>query len=226
MSQLMRKIRWYSRWHVERRLLARRLRPVGGHAVTSVAGWQVPTLGMGPDAICYCAGVGENVDVELSLIGRWGVRVFAFDPTPRAIAYVKTLAVDPARFQFQPIGVWSEDVTLRFYAPDNPAWVSHSIVEDDRQGRNYFEAPCRRLSHIMKDLGHTHIDLLKMNIEGAEYEVLRGMMEDQIKPRSLCLTFEGGHALRDAQIWTRKLDDYGYDLAALSIWQVAFVRRG
>ena len=46
--------------------------------------WIVPTALLSADAICYCAGVGEDVTFDLGLVARFGCRVWAFDPTPRA----------------------------------------------------------------------------------------------------------------------------------------------
>lgn len=36
------------------------------------------------------------------------------------------------------------------------------------------DPPLRTLGGIMKELGHTHIDILKMDVEGAEFDVLSG----------------------------------------------------
>ena len=69
------------------------------------------------------------------------------------------------------------------------------------------------------------IDLLKMNIEGAEYEVLRGMMEDSIRPRVITTAFEGPHRFSDAMAWTKKLRDYGYGLASFHVGVGTFVDR-
>ena len=47
----------------------------------------------------------------------------------------------------------------------------------------------------MRENGRASIDLQKMNIEGAEYEVLRKMMEKGIRPHVLMFTIEGKNAL-------------------------------
>ena len=39
---------------------------------------------------------------------------------------------DEPRFRFMPVGLWSEDTTLRFFAPRNPKHVSHSVVNLQR----------------------------------------------------------------------------------------------
>src|SRR3546814_13770280 len=85
------------------------------------------------DWVCYAGGVGVDVTFDLGIIDRFGCQVFAFDPTPRAIAYVADHAKEVKKFHFMPVGLWSEAATLRFYAARYPrseelrvgkAWVS------------------------------------------------------------------------------------------------------
>src|SRR3546814_18913651 len=70
-----------------------------------------------------------------------------------AIAYVADHAMEVKKFHFMPVGLWSEDATLRFYAPRDPTHVSHSIV-NLQETESYFEARCRRIASLMAELGH------------------------------------------------------------------------
>jgi len=152
-------------------------------------GWTVPNRSFSPESICYCVGVGEDISFDLELIRHFGSRVFAFDPTPRAVSFVAGQQVLPAPFKFMAVGLWSADTTMRFYEPKNPSHLSHSIVNLKRT-QKYFEAPCRRLSSLMKELGHQRLDLLKLDIEGAEYQVINSIVEDAIPIRVLCVEFD------------------------------------
>ncbi|MCF6318388.1 MAG: FkbM family methyltransferase, partial [Proteobacteria bacterium] len=42
---------------------------------------------------------------------------------------------------------------------------------------------------IMKKLNHNHIDIMKMDIEGAEYGVLKNLLQSSIRPRILMLEY-------------------------------------
>ena len=48
---------------------------------------------------------------------------------------------------------------------------------------------CTSLIDLMARHGHDHIDLLKMDIEGFEYEVIDHIFEKQITLRQLCVEF-------------------------------------
>ncbi len=92
-------------------------------------GWFVPTELIKSDWICYCAGVGEDITFDLGVIDRFSCHIYAFAPTPKAAAaYVAKTASNQPKFHFFEVGLWSEDKTLKFFAPKNPNHVSHSVV--------------------------------------------------------------------------------------------------
>lgn len=131
----------------------------------------------------YSFGVGEDVSFELGLIERFNVCVNAFDPTPRSLTWVRSQAL-PAAFVLHELGLAAWDGTASFSPPVDPTHVSYSMVRSDQVG-SAIRAPVRRLATIAAMLGHTHINLLKMDIEGAEYAALpdclsSGLEIDQI----------------------------------------------
>ena len=87
----------------------------------------------------------------------------------------------------------------------------------------FFDAPCKKLSSLMREFRHDRIDLLKMNIEGAEYEVLETMLSDGIHPIVIALTFEGDSAFIKALRWTMQLRQSGYRVVGVNRWAVTFV---
>lgn len=187
-------------------------------------GWIVPTSLLSSDSVCYLAGVGEDISFDLQLIDRFGCGVYAFDPTPRAIAYAEITDV-PSLFILMPVGLWSSDTNLRFYAPANPEHVSHSIV-NLQDSDDFFEAPVRGLSSLMSELGHTRIDLLKLDIEGAEYEVIDQMLNSDVDVRVLCVEFDQPTPLSKALGYVSRLKNAGFTPVAIDGWNVTFVASG
>jgi len=135
----------------------------------------------------YSFGIGTDISFDLELIRKFGVQVHAFDPTPRSLAWLKTQKIPPA-FHVHQYGVAACDGMLRFAPPKSPAHVSHTIVQRDGLEHSIC-APVRRITTIMKELGHDSIDILKMDVEGAEYAVLRDVLENSIMVRQLCVEF-------------------------------------
>ena len=189
---------------------------------TDYGGWIVPTRRIDASWRCYCGGVGEDASFDLGLVERFGCEVVAIDPTPRAIAYAEPIAKREPRFRFLPIGLWSSDTSLRFYKPRNDAHVSHSVV--NLQGTSdWFEAPVRTIGSVMADLGDRTIDLLKLDIEGAEHAVLGSVLGAGVRPRVLC--FEVDQPVGPLRLWRtmRRVRAAGYTLVAVDGWNFTFV---
>jgi FkbM family methyltransferase len=151
------------------------------------ARWSIHPSGLSKDSVIYSCGVGEDISFDLELIRRFGVTVHAFDPTPRTVQWLHGQAV-PERFIFHEYGIMDRDGCTRFFPPKDPSHVSHSMVRQ-KTAATGIEVPVHRLSTIMKMLGHGSIDLLKMDVEGAEYPVLRDLLSSGVCVRQLLVEF-------------------------------------
>jgi FkbM family methyltransferase len=151
------------------------------------ASWCVSPEGLSRTSVVYCLGVGEEISFDLELIRRFGIRVHAFDPTPRSIQWVQSQIL-PEEFAFHAYGVADFDGTCRFLPPKDPRHVSHTMLPRESPWPA-IEAPVYRLTTIMKMLGHNEIDLLKMDIEGAEYGVLADLLACETRPQQILVEF-------------------------------------
>lgn len=189
----------------------------------------VPVAMLGADSICYCAGAGEDISFDVGLIRRFGCQLFSYDPTPRAIEYVRKTASDIPQYHFFPIGLWHKAEILKFYAPADAQHVSHSIVNLQKTER-FFEAPCERLSVLMQQNRHPRADLLKLDIEGAEYKVLESVIEDRLDIGIICVEFDELHHPIDegysdrVSVSVHALLDSGYRLVSVQGSNFTFVK--
>lgn len=176
-------------------------------------GWIIPRHQLSAGSVCYLVGAGEDISFDLAVAQRYQCPVHIFDPTPRALTHVRqTLeqisAGQPAEcttspggfypaypadivpgIRVHPWGIWNEDTILRFYTPQNEAHVSHSIV-NLQNSATYIEVPVKRLSTVMTDLGHRKIDLLKIDTEGAEYQIIKTILDENLEVDILCVEFD------------------------------------
>jgi FkbM family methyltransferase len=156
---------------------------------SAACGWWVPEDVVRPGAVAYCAGAGEDISFDLELHRR-GMDVVTIDPTPRAIAHVRRVAPSDDRFTFLPMGLWDEPGELTFYAPAD-AGVSHSVLNLQRTpAGDGFTATVDSLASMMAAQGHDHIELLKVDIEGAESTVLPQLLRDGLHPRVVCFEYD------------------------------------
>jgi FkbM family methyltransferase len=138
-------------------------------------------------SVVYSFGVGEDISFDLELIRRFGLQVHAFDPTPRSIEWIGSQTL-PKEFEFHPYGVADADGRRKFAPPVNPEYVSHTMLQR-KTPWPAIEVPVSRLPTILGSLGHEKIHLLKMDIEGAEYEVLANMFASGIQVDQLLIEF-------------------------------------
>jgi len=150
--------------------------------------WWVCPDGLGAGCVAYSLGIGTDITFDLSLIEAYGLTVHAFDPTPGALAFVGGQKV-PAGFVCHPIGVGGHDGTATFFPPENPNHISHTLIERRETSASAIQVEIRRLSTIMRDLDHQRIDVLKMDIEGAEYDVLDDILERGLPIRQILVEF-------------------------------------
>jgi len=150
-------------------------------------GWTVAFEPIDARSVVYSFGVGEDASFDLALIERFGLKVYAFDPTPKSLAWVKKQAF-PANFIMHACGIAHFDGNAWFTLPDNPDFVSSTILERPAKHAPV-QVPVKRLSTIMKELGHQHIDILKMDIEGAEYGVIEDLERCGIRPGQILVEF-------------------------------------
>lgn len=167
---------------------------------TEYGGYAVP-ISMVEDGPVWSFGAGEDISFELLIARQFATDVYIFDPTPRAISYCNQMLDQErnlsGRMHFFPFGIWAETGTMRFFAPKNKDHVSHSIV-NLQHTRDYFEAECLSPLDILERTGSEPPAIVKLNIEGAEYEVMRAIFDSALEPRIICITFDELHTAIDA----------------------------
>jgi FkbM family methyltransferase len=163
---------------------------------TDYGGWWLPEFILRPGAVGYCAGAGDDISFDLALHDR-GMRVVTIDPTPDAASHANAVAPKSDRFAFVPVGLWDTATELRFYYPRDLANVNYSIVNLQRTSE-YFTAKVKTLRELMDDLGDNHIDVLKLDIEGAEHRVIESFIADGVRPVVVCVEFDKPDPFRTA----------------------------
>lgn len=185
-------------------------------------GWWVPRSVLTPGAVAYCAGAGEDITFDLALLEH-GLRVTTFDPTPRSVRYVNSLARKDEHFRFVPVGWWNEDTEIDLYAPHDPSHVSHSAFDLQRTGES-ITVPVRRVTTLAHELGDPTLDLIKMDIEGAEMVVIPDLLSSGPSPRVLCVEFDKVRPLRDVIVLIRRMRRMGLQPTRSEGRNVTFVR--
>ena len=223
---------------------------------TEYGGWSLPKdAELGPSSLIYSAGVGEDISFDLLLQEAYGCQIVLIDPTERAkkhyeeiqafyetgapvftgdiqrdyLPMISSAKPDFSKFIYVPKGLWHVPGTLKFYKPVNSQYVSHTLIQN-MYSDEYTMVEVDTVGNIMKDLGHAdaQIDLLKLDIEGAELTVIDNMLRDGIYPKYLCVEFDlklkGIDSANMTQKIVHKLKQVGYKLLDNRGWNCTFER--
>jgi FkbM family methyltransferase len=179
--------------------------------------WSIVPGGLGPSTVVYAFGVGTDISFERDLIAGYGVMVHAFDPTPVALEWAAARRL-PDRFVLHPYGIADFDGTARFAAPRKRKFASFSLVRSGGVGPAV-EAPVHRLVTLTAMLRLPAPDVIKMDIEGAEYGVLPDLLASGFRPAQILVEFHhrwrevGARRTREA---LALLAGHGYRIAQVA----------
>ncbi|MFA5995932.1 MAG: FkbM family methyltransferase [Patescibacteria group bacterium] len=180
-------------------------------------GWVINPVKINKDSIIYSFGIGEDISFDLALIEKFNCKVFAFDPTPKSINWLKQQQL-PKNFFYYEYGLASQDGFIKLFPPKNSAHVSHSIIQKDST-KPPINVQVLRLQTIMKQLGHQHIDILKMDIEGSEYEVLDDILRQNLDIDQILIEFHHRFSkisVAKTKKAIRQLNQAGYKIFSIS----------
>ncbi len=187
---------------------------------TEYGGWWFDPESLTAGCCVVSAGAGEDISFDVAIASEFDVEVIIIDPTPRAIAHVEaTLSrigepgtddfipggkqdpraydltgVSEGQISLLPFALWNADTELSFHPPLNPEHVSHS-VDNWRRGDGDFtppplRVPARRLTSLLPDGRLATIKILKIDIEGAEIEVIVDILDAGVRPAQILVEFD------------------------------------
>lgn len=183
---------------------------------TKYGGWFVENpLDLTPNSVVYSGGVGEDISFDLLLSHKYNPNIYLIDPTARAISHFNGMresfqhnkplpddvsdeyksvigCINPffEKIRYEEVGLWNSNTTLTFYEPLNKQHVSHTFIPNMYAPVGVVDVPVVTIKHLMEKHGHTHVDLLKIDIEGSEIAVVNQMLDDGIFPTHLCIEFD------------------------------------
>ncbi len=181
---------------------------------TEYGGWSVIPELMPPKPCVFSIGIGQDISFDLEMIGRFNATVFGFDPTPKAMTWIKTQRV-PEQFHFVPIGLADFDGVADF-GLNRPDWDSYSVTLPVAESVDRAQCRVARLISLAREVDVQHIDILKIDIEGSEYSAVPDLLASGLVFGQFLLELhykygnkaELGHA-RDL---LKLVDDRGYRL--------------
>jgi len=154
-------------------------------------GYDICPDGLNSESIIYSFGLGDDISFDLSLISNFGCKVFAYDPSPETKQWLSCQNL-PEQFIYHDVGIGSINGIMSFYPSPNKR-INYSLIPKLEMKGLPVNVALLRLQNILELNDHSHIDLLKMDIEGAEFDVLKDIIASGIDIRQIVLEFHHKH---------------------------------
>jgi FkbM family methyltransferase len=187
---------------------------------TAYGGWYVATNLLPPQPRVLSLGIGSDVSFDAAMIRDFGASVTACDPTPIAAETVANAAFPTQHFCFLAVAVSDFDGMGVF----EPVVVNGTPsgcfrLTAARSNPDSMTVRVQSLDTVIQTCFDGEIDLMKMDIEGAEYQVIDALLKLRWRPRQIAVEFHHrfpSHGLVATVSAIRALRQAGYRLVAMS----------
>ena len=168
----------------------------------------------------FTGGVGTDCSFEIALAKQVSFDWAAYDPTPAVADWVEEHRVSLPACHFEPVGLWEEESSMAFAPPKNPNHISHTVCVSSTDGSPQgIEVPLKPIDTLCAERGWNHVDLLKLDIEGAEYKAIPPLLRSSITIDQLLVEVHHGmYGFRgsDTARLAAQMREAGYCLAHVS----------
>jgi len=201
-------------------------RPPGGLTTLGVSygSWIMPEGVVEPSWTCYCVGAGGDVTFDLDLVRRYGATVRAVEPVPGYVQEAIEAGRGEPRYSVHQAAITTADGPVRMQVTHDSGSRSVSLAglyESD----TFVELPGRSLASLMSELGDDHIDLLKLDVEGAEYDLLPTLDLRGFGVKVFAIQLHHTGTVAQARALINHLHDQGYEpVACKPAVKLTFVR--
>jgi len=181
-------------------------------------------------SIVYSIGIGRDISFDTAIMDKHKCKVFAFDPTPKSIDWIKSQIL-PNNFHFNEFGIGPKTEDTVFYLPVNDEHISGSLEKHSNVAENRsVKVHIKSLKDIANHLGHKHIDVLKMDIEGSEYDIIESILNSDLIIDQILIEFHDRFfkdEIPKSVTSINKLREKGYEIFAVSdlYEEVSFIRK-
>ena len=151
-----------------------------------VNSWHILTTGLDNNSIIYSFGVGHDISFERELVSLFNVNIELFDPSPTATKTMEMKENQSDKIRFSPVGLSERCGVIKFARPESEVEGSFRIPRENDVSVDF---QCSDLLTLMNERGHSRIDLLKMDIEGFEYDVIDNILQNSIDIKQICVEF-------------------------------------
>ncbi len=185
----------------------------------------MPRALLAPGQICFSVGAGADISFDLEMIRDFDIHVRCIEPVEEYFDQARRTADGEARFSAHRAALAREDGPLRMQHTHHPG--SNSLSSADLYDtHDYIQVPGRTLTSLAEELGDRQIDLLKLDIEGGEYDLVPTLDLHALHVRVFALQLHHNGGVTRARELIAHLQASGYELVGMRpVLKLTFARR-
>lgn len=136
-------------------------------------GWYVPSIinSSMSQKVLISAGLGNDITFDMALM-ELGFKVIGVDPINESVEYVEKIVSNNANYTLMKACLAKDNLGLFMYAPSKEGHISWSVISGKAHSKKLY--PSITLDDLEENetVGKARLKVLKMDIEGAEVEIL------------------------------------------------------
>lgn len=193
----------------------------------SVDQWTCAVDKLERNSVVISGGIGQNITFEKSLSERIGCNVYLFDPSPTGLETMKRKGNQSEKLHFHKVGLAASDGLYTFGVPDRHD--EGSWKKGEKGAGEQFA--CRSITSIVAEHSWSRVDLLKLDIEGFEYEVIDDIIRSKLEVDQICVELHTSSMISidktpyDIVRTLLRLRRYGYRLVNLKNADFTFLHK-
>jgi FkbM family methyltransferase len=192
---------------------------------TKYGGWWIDRNAIGSRPLLIDCGLGRDISFPAAFLARFGGAVIGIDPNPQSLDYCRARC--PSGMEIRDRAFWSRaGETLTFHLPRAPEQlpvgadgISGSLVGSHAYvgGGDTLTVTTTSLEQVLEDAGRAECDILKLDVEGAEYEILANLCDRGLlrRVRQLLVEFHHRathHKIEETEAMVARIESAGFCL--------------
>lgn len=178
------------------------------------------------------AGIGEDISFDVGIIERKGCKIIGIDPTPKSHAFIESFPkLENYKLIKDALHV-SDGEIIEMYKNKREDHVSESIYPTHAGVKEYDSYYSETISLPTLFRENKDISVVKMDVEGAEYDIFANLSEIPETVRQVCVEFHHfctDKTIEDTKSIINKMKTLGFEhyienpsgksLAEITFWR-------
>jgi len=185
----------------------------------------------GTSSVVVDVGCADDPDFSIHMIDKYGLKAYGVDPTKKHEPALTRLEERfQGKFKHVPLAVSAMDGSITFHeSVDNTSGsilAEHSNIMKDEV--NSYDVESVTLKSLIERIDKSDVDLIKLDLEGAEYELLNSVKKEDLAPfRQIYVEFHHhctNHTIGETEKIVNAIENFGFTSFSLDDHNYLFFR--